>query len=359
MKEIKVKTQTALGKIYIGEEVIEKRLPILIKGQKNFVVTDSNVYALYSDFFKKWFSDSSIFVLEAGEEQKTFSSLQAILTKMTEAGMHRTSKLFAVGGGVVGDIAGLAASLYMRGISCVQIPTTLLSQVDSSVGGKTAVDLCGLKNVVGAFYQPQEVLIDPTFLKTLPDREIKCGVGEIVKYTALNKKIYRWIDSNVNQLGDLHFLATLIKESVLHKAKVVIRDEKEKGERASLNVGHTTGHAIELSTNRSHGECVLLGMKLETLMAMSLGVCEKEYGKTLLKMMDKALTLPPFQPFDTSILEVCAEKARSDKKNADDGNIKMAVANKKGKWTMLSLPFKQYKSELLKAAEIMNGYEND
>ena len=193
----------------------------------------------------------------------------------------------------------------------------------------------------------------------MPNREIKCGIGEIVKYTALNKKIYDLTSCNIDKLSDLEFLTTLIEISVRHKAAVVERDEKETGERASLNVGHTTGHAIELSSNRSHGECVLLGMKLETQMAISLGVCEAEYGKTLLKMVDKALAIEPVSPFDDSNLDLNAEKARSDKKNSDDGKIKMAVAVRKGKWTILSLPFEEYKAQLLKAAKAVNVYEND
>ena len=180
METITLKTPLMEGKIYVGEDAVENRLPALIAGQKNFVVADSNVYALYHDWFARYFSGAEIFVLSAGEEYKNFQSLYEILQAMTKAGLHRTSRLFTVGGGVVGDIGGLAAALYMRGISCVQIPTTLLAQVDSSVGGKTAVDLGGVKNVVGAFYQPCEVLVDPAFLKTLPAREIKCGVGEIV-----------------------------------------------------------------------------------------------------------------------------------------------------------------------------------
>ena len=184
MKEIVLKTKTVSATIYIGDDALEQRLPALTAGQTNFVVTDSNVFALYKDFFKRYFSDTAMFVLPAGEEYKTFSSLGEILEKMSVSGLHRTSRLFAVGGGVVGDIGGLSASLYMRGISCVQIPTTLLAQVDSSVGGKTAVDVNGVKNIVGAFYQPMEVLVAPSFLKTLPQRELKCGLGEIVKYCA-------------------------------------------------------------------------------------------------------------------------------------------------------------------------------
>ena len=185
MKTIVLKLPNQEKKIYIGKDAIESRLPMLTKGQKNFVVTDSNVYALYETWLKEYFAEAEFFILPAGEANKNFQSLSAILEKMAGAGMRRNSRLFAIGGGVVGDIAGLASSLYMRGISYIQIPTTLLAQVDSSVGGKTAVDLGGVKNVVGAFYQPDEVLIDSTFLSTLPQREAQCGFGEIVTVAIL------------------------------------------------------------------------------------------------------------------------------------------------------------------------------
>ena len=347
MKLITLKTPSMEGKIYIGKDVLKARLPELTKGQKNFVLTDSNVYALYENLLKTYFPNTEIFVLPAGEEYKNFQSLYAILEKMTGAGLHRSSRLFAVGGGVVGDIGGLAAALYMRGISCVQIPTTLLAQVDSSVGGKTAVDLGGVKNIVGAFYQPVEVLIDPTFLTTLPAREIKCGVGEIVKYCAISSKIFDEIENNLENLTDLAFLEGLIYDSVEHKARVVEADEKELGERRSLNVGHTTGHAIELTSGLSHGESVLYGMRLETRMALAAGVCEEEYGKRLLKIVEKAISLPPCAPEDFSNMEEDAKKARSDKKNADDGLIKMAVAKKKGEWTMFALSFDEYQKRLV------------
>ena len=338
------------GKIYIGSEVIEERLPTLLCGQKNFVVTDSNVYALYRPWFERWFSGAEIFVLPAGEENKNFQSLNGILEKMTGAGLHRSSRLFAVGGGVVGDIGGLAAALYMRGISCVQIPTTLLAQVDSSVGGKTAVDLGGVKNVVGAFYQPQEVLIDPAFLQTLPERERKCGLGEIVKYAALNGEIFDVLQKNKGAWSSLSFLTELITLCVRHKARVVEADEKETGERRSLNVGHTTGHAIELSSGLSHGESVLYGMLLETKMAIEAGVCGKNYGEELLAIVHEAIALPPYEKAPFSCLEEDAKKARSDKKNTDDGKITMSVAKAKGEWTTFALPFEEYKKELLKAA---------
>ena len=354
MKELLVQTATMTGKIYIGTDVFEKRLPALLSGQRNFVLTDSNVYALYADFFARWFSCAEIFVLPAGEEQKTMQSLIAILDKMVGAGMQRTSKLFAVGGGVIGDIGGLAAALYMRGIACVQIPTTLLAQVDSSVGGKTAVDHGGVKNVVGAFYQPQEVLIHPQFLQTLPTREIKCGLGEIVKYAALNAEIFRLLQGKTEQeLSSLAWLSTCVEACVEHKIAVVQADEKESGERKSLNVGHTTGHAIELAHGLSHGESVLYGMWLETYMAMQAGVCETAYGQELLRLIATALRVQPMEKVDFLQIEKDAEKAKADKKNTDAQNIVMSVAKDKGKWALLSMPFEEYKSSLVQAVQAL------
>lgn len=354
MQLICLKTPSMEGKIYVGEDALETRLPILTQGQKNFVLADENVYALYPDFFKKYFSDAEIYVFPSGEENKNFQSLYDILNKMTGAGMRRTSRLFAVGGGVVGDIGGLAAALYMRGISCVQIPTTLLAQVDSSVGGKTAVDLGGVKNVVGAFYQPCEVLVAPSFLHTLPKREIQCGVGEIVKYAALNGEIFDLLAENGDKLQDLSFLTKLIVACITHKARVVEADEKETGERRSLNVGHTTGHAIELSRGISHGESVLWGMIFETKMAIKAGICEKDYGEQLLKIVEDALKMNGEKRVDFSSIGEDAQKARSDKKNTDDGEIKMSVAKRKNEWSMLSLPFENYRAALIEIAATLD-----
>lgn len=351
MQEISINTPSMRGKIFIGEGVLKARLPALTKGQKNFVLTDSNVYALYEKLLKEHFQDAEIFVLPAGEEHKNFASLNAILEKMAGACMPRTSKLFAVGGGVIGDIGGLAAALYMRGISCVQIPTTLLAQVDSSVGGKTAVDLGGVKNVVGAFYQPEEVLIEPAFLKTLPARELKCGLGEIVKYAALSGEIFTLFENKKDGFEELSFLTSLIEGCVRHKARVVEADEKEAGERKSLNVGHTTGHAIELSTKLSHGESVLWGMLMETQIAVEKGVCEREYGEKLLSIIRYALQIEPKTSPDFSNVAKDAEKAKSDKKNLGDGKIALAVAKEKNEWAMLYLTFEEYKTALLRVCE--------
>lgn len=344
MKELRLKLPAREGgaTVWIGDDCLESRLPSLTNGQKNFVLTDSNVYALYGDFFARYFADAELFVLKAGEESKNFQSLQAILEKMTAARLHRDSRLFAVGGGVVGDIGGLAAALYMRGIACTQIPTTLLSQADSSVGGKTAVDLGGVKNVVGAFYQPEEVLIAPRFLRTLPPREIKCGVGEIVKYAALNGDVFDCLEGNVASLGNVDFLLELLEICVRHKAEVVERDERESGERKSLNVGHTTGHALELASGLSHGESVLYGMLLETELAVESGVCERAYGERLLEIVRGALEIEPKAKLDFSALGDWTALALADKKNADDGRVTLAIAKAKGEWTLLSLPYNEY-----------------
>ena len=347
MEIIDVKTPSYEGKIYLGEDVIEARLPALTKGRKCFVVTDDNVYALYAEWFQQWFEGAEIYVLPAGEKNKNFQSLCDILEKMVAAGMRRNSRLFAVGGGVVGDIGGLAAALYMRGISYVQIPTTLLAQIDSSVGGKTAVDVCGIKNLVGAFYQPCEVLVNPAFLNTLPAREIKCGLGEMVKYAALCGEIFDVLSSDIYRLGNLSYLTGFIADCIRYKAKVVGEDEKETGIRRCLNLGHTTGHAIESACGLSHGECVLYGLYLETKVAIEKGVCEKDYGEKLLNLVCGSLAVEPRSTLFHHVLEKGLEKALLDKKNKDDGCVALAVAKAKGEWTTLSLEFEEYRNAII------------
>jgi 3-dehydroquinate synthase len=350
--KIALKTPTMNSDIYLGEGVIGEQLPRLLDGQKHFVLTDSNVYALHRDFFDRYFLGQEIFVLPAGEEQKNFSSLQSILEKMVGACLKRTSKLFAVGGGMVGDVGGLSAALYMRGIEYVQIPTTLLAMVDSSVGGKTAVDLCGIKNAVGAFHQPKTVLIDPSFLSTLPDREWKCGIGEIVKYAALDTHVFDALEGHGGEVSKA-FAVALIEPCIRFKAGVVLRDERESGERKCLNVGHTTAHALELAYGLSHGESVLLGMKIETALAMQYGVCRRSHGERILAMVERALSIEPRVSIDYSIIGKAVQKAALDKKNTDGENVVMAVAEDYGKWTLFSLPLAKYVEEVSALVEEM------
>ena len=349
-----MKNTSRKGEIDIGNDCLETYLPSLTAGQRNFVLTDENVAALHADFFQTYFPDTEICVMPAGEENKNFVQLQHILERMVQVGLTRKSMLFAVGGGVVGDMGGLCAALYMRGISCTQIPTTLLAQVDSGVGGKTAIDCLGVKNAIGAFYQPGRVLIAPCFLQTLPEREWKCGVGEIVKYAAISAEIFDVLQANADKLSNETFLRTLIAPCVRYKAGVVERDETERGERKCLNVGHTTGHALELAFGLSHGESVLYGMLLETEMAVRAGVCESQYAQRLQGLVKTALAMPPMSKIDLTadVAQRLADVASSDKKNGEDGKIVMTVAKAYGEWTTLALQKSVYAKELAGVAYV-------
>lgn len=345
-ERIEIHTPTQNSVITCGEGCFKRLAPDFLSGHENFVLTDSNVYSLYEEDIKAVFGDDTpVYVLPAGEESKNYENLFKILQAMIGAQLHRGAYLFALGGGVVGDIGGLAAALYMRGIHCVQIPTTLLSQVDSSVGGKTAVDMGKVKNVVGAFYQPEAVLVDSTFLKTLPAREIRCGLGEIVKYGGLNGKILDSLRENKDRLFDLAYLAEITPACIEHKADVVRADEREAGLRKSLNMGHTTGHALELCYgDMSHGEFVLVGMAIELKIALAEGMVSEEYAEQLQELILRVMgSLPTY----ANVTEG-AEYAKLDKKNSDSSVVSMIVPTKYGEFAELKLPFEKYLSYLRK-----------
>lgn len=336
MTDLTLKTLSCTSRIYCGEGAFSKYAP-LISGRK-FVVTDTNVKKLYTELIEKYFDGADIFVLPAGERSKNLSSLTKILSAMADAGLKRDSTVVALGGGVVGDIAGLAASLYMRGVNLVQIPTTLLAQVDSSVGGKTAVDFKNIKNLVGAFYQPREVIVDPMFLKTLPAREIRCGLGEIIKYAALNKDIFHKLINNNENLFNLDFLGKITEDCIKHKIKVVSADERDlNGARKALNLGHTTGHALELFYRRkSHGEYVLTGMYYELFIAEKLNIGGGEYFGNLRQLIKKVIKIPVYGD-----IEKAAGYAVMDKKNQGD-DISLIVAKKEGESVEINLGFEEY-----------------
>lgn len=228
--------------------------------RKVLIVTDSGVPAQYAETVAHCCKTPFIEVFPQGEAQKNMDTYQDILARLVKEGFSRTDCVVAVGGGVTGDMAGFAAASYMRGIDFYNVPTTLLSQVDSSIGGKVAIDFKGYKNIVGAFYQPKGVLIDPEVLKTLPDRQIANGLAESVKMAATNdKELFAFIEEN----DPLANLDKIIEGSLRIKKDVVEQDTKEQGLRRVLNFGHTAGHAIETVSGLSglyHGECVALGM---------------------------------------------------------------------------------------------------
>lgn len=339
MKTVEIITPASKSRVICGDGAFEANIPELCRDKLTFTVTDSNVYRIYRNLFDDIFSKSgAVHVIPAGEKSKNYNVLLGILKAMLAAGLKRNSTVFAVGGGVVGDIAGLAASLYMRGVHLVQVPTTLLSQVDSSVGGKTAIDLCGIKNIVGTFYQPEVVVADPMFLQTLPAREVRCGLGEIIKTGALNKEIFQKLLLNENRLKDADFLKDIIYDCIAHKADVVRRDEKESGLRKTLNLGHTTGHAFELYYKRkSHGEFVLAGMYYELYIALSCGICAPEYADSLIKLIKKVIKIPAYADAEKACL-----MAAYDKKNVRAEEISLIVPAAPGQPKEVHLSTERY-----------------
>lgn len=271
-----------------------------IKGRV-LVVTDSGVPASYARTVAEQFEGSVIFTFPEGEENKNFDTYKSICEALVKNSFIRRDAVIAVGGGVVGDMSGFAAATYMRGIDFYNIPTTLLSQVDSSIGGKTAIDFCGVKNIVGAFYQPKKVIIDPEVLSTLSDRLIKNGLAESLKMAATFDGELFDLLSEDNYLENID---RIIELSLLIKKDVVERDEKESSLRKSLNFGHTIGHGIEAALNGElyHGECVALGM---------VPMCEGEARERLLSALSN-LGLPTEYGFDR---DKVAEIIGHDKKS--------------------------------------------
>lgn len=272
-------------------------LPKLHFDTKVAVVTNTTVSALHLEYILSKISAKELHVvtLKDGEEYKNQESIDAILDSLFEHRFNRKSLLIAFGGGVIGDMTGYAASIYQRGIDFIQIPTTLLSQVDASVGGKTGFNNRYGKNLVGAFHQPKAVYIDPYFLTTLPQREFGAGVAEIVKMAVtFNKEFFEFLEHA--DLSNPEVLQDAIRQSVQTKADVVSQDEKEQGLRAALNYGHTFGHVIENETNYKeylHGEAVAIGMVMANEMALKMGLMsEKEVArvKALLQKYDLPVT---------------------------------------------------------------------
>lgn len=323
-----------------SEIIIERGIFSKIEDRADLVFTDTNVYALYEEKIRERFPHVPVCVMPAGEEHKTDNMLFYLLRDMKKAELTRGDTLVCIGGGVVGDIGGLAAALYMRGISCIQVPTTLLSQVDSSVGGKTAIDFGGVKNLIGVFSQPKKVYIDGEFLSTLPKREIRCGLGEIIKHGALDYELFGELQQNRARLFDLEFLSEIVPKNVAIKADVVERDANEKGLRKCLNLAHTTAHAFELCDKKlSHGEYVLVGILFEAEISQRiLNDTDTEYLNELKELARLALG---------GIPKLCkaseaARFARLDKKNRERGKISLTVPVRRGEYAFLELPYEEY-----------------
>ncbi len=262
-------------------------------------------------------------VLPAGESAKTLAHFAELTDAFAGARLRRDATVYALGGGVIGDLAGFAAACWMRGVDCVQLPTTLLAMVDSSVGGKTAVDLPQGKNLVGAFHPPRAVIADTAALRTLPGRELRAGLAEVVKYGALGDiGFLDWLETHADGLlaMDDALLAEAIARSCAHKAAIVARDPFEHGERALLNLGHTFGHAIETEQGYdglNHGEAVAVGMVLAARLSAALGLAPRADADRLRLVLDR-LGLPVALPAGLDPERLLAHM-RLDKKAQADG----------------------------------------
>lgn len=308
---------------------------------KLLVVTDTNVEKLYlaevADILKNAGYDVSFFAFPAGEENKNIDTITDICKACMDHKLDRKSMIIALGGGVVGDMAGFAASIYMRGIDFVQVPTTLLSQSDSSVGGKTGIDFCGAKNILGAFLQPKHVYINVSTVKTLPEREIISGLGEVIKHGIIrDKDFYTFLQENVNDIKKLDdkILMSMCRKNCIIKAAVVENDEREAGERAHLNFGHTIGHAVESASDfkLTHGASVALGMIGAFYIASNRGYISPD-------KLDELIVLLSKYGFETKTEIIDIEKIlgimRSDKKSAS-GTIRFVLPTSIGKVDIFS-----------------------
>ena len=303
----------------VNVELQERRYPILIgngllqdersypvkRGERVMIVTNPTVAQFYLDTvtfaLKKRGCEVDHVLLPDGEKYKTLESLNLIFTALLQGNHGRDTTIIALGGGVIGDVAGFAAASYQRGVRLIQIPTTLLSQVDSSVGGKTAVNHELGKNMIGAFYQPSMVIIDTHTLGTLPKREVNAGLAEVIKYGAiLDYEFFEWLEAHIDDLVALNneSLQHCIARCCQIKADVVARDETEKGDRALLNLGHTFGHAIETHLgygNWLHGEAVSTGMMMAATLSEQLGDISVADVSRLEKLLARA-NLPTLSP---------------------------------------------------------------
>lgn len=322
--------------IYIGENLLS--LPELIApvvaDKSVMLVTNTTVGPLYANTLTTSLRSAGAsvinqVVLPDGEEYKDWPTLQRIFDGLLQNRCDRKTVLVALGGGVIGDMGGFAASAFMRGIPFIQVPTTLLSQVDSSVGGKTGINHPLGKNMIGAFYQPQLVLADITTLNTLPDRELSCGLAEIIKHGAIADEPYLTeVENNITKLlaRDPQALTAVVKRSCEIKADVVSKDERESGIRATLNFGHTFGHAIEAGMGYGqwlHGEAVGCGMVIAAHLCKLMGRLTQEQEARLKKVIvDAKLPVMPPKLGVGKFMELMAH----DKK-ADSGSIKYVLLN--------------------------------
>ncbi|NLP00005.1 MAG: 3-dehydroquinate synthase [Clostridiaceae bacterium] len=354
MKEVIVKTSGKTYPIYI-ESGIFNRLPDICQenysGKKLAVVTDNNVYNIYGKTFVKKLEQKGFFVIpiifEAGEKNKNLVTLTSIYDALAEHAFTRSDIVVALGGGVTGDMAGLAAATFLRGMGYIQIPSTLLAMVDSSIGGKVAVDLPQGKNLIGAFYQPDSVYTDPMLLETINDRCFSDGMAELLKHGFIKDiSLYEKLVNNEYDRKSLsENLDEYISVSCNIKRSIVEEDEKDNGIRQLLNFGHTIGHAIERVQNfsgLSHGEAIAIGMIFITKLTESMGLTEKGEAEKIIKALKK-YKLPITWP-ELNIADVVKAIAL-DKKNRS-GRITLACIERIGHGRLIEIELKELEDKI-------------
>ncbi len=317
--------------IIISRGILKKASEEINLNRKVFIITDDGVPKEYADCIANQCKEPHIFSVLEGEGSKSIKAYEMLLSKMLSLGFDRTDCVVAVGGGVVGDLSGFVAASYMRGIDFYNIPTTVLSQIDSSIGGKVAVNLDGIKNIVGAFYQPKKVLIDPDVLSSLHQRHISNGLSEAVKMSLTSDAELFSLFENEDAMSNIE---TIIEKSLMIKKTVVEKDEKENGLRKVLNFGHTIGHGIEAQRNLGlfHGECVALGM---------LPMCSEKIRGRLKAVLSK-LSLPTCAEFNTESVIT----AISHDKKAKGDHITTVFVDEIGKFTFRDVEIKCLKSDI-------------
>ena len=339
MKPIEVKLGSRSYRVHVGNGLLKKVGPIVrsvCASEKIMILSTRPIYRLYGkrvfdSLRSKGFKAYPFFVPD-GEAYKNEKTLFKVLDKLARLSFQRDSCLLALGGGVIGDLGGLAASIYMRGIQLVQCPTTFLAQVDAGIGGKTAIDFKGIKNLVGTFYQPKVVLADTSVLNTLSDRQLKTGLAEVIKYGVIqDENMFAQLESKLDAVlnKDSKILSKLVWRSCQIKAQIVSKDEREGGKRAWLNYGHTLGHALEAYFNYdvlTHGEAIAYGMRFASLLSAQLGLCEVGIAQRQNALLKKAGLFRAMPRFN---VQKVYEKMFLDKK-VMGGQIQFVLTRKIG-----------------------------
>ncbi|WP_343188182.1 3-dehydroquinate synthase [Buchnera aphidicola (Ceratoglyphina bambusae)] len=345
MKTLYIKLKKTKYFIKIGNNIFnDKNIISIIKSYKKVVlITNSTLFNIYNKDIIKNFEKLKIFfkkiVLPDGEVYKTLNTIETIINYLIKMNCGRDVTLIAFGGGVIGDITGFAASIYKRGIKYINIPTTLLSQVDASIGGKTGVNNNLVKNVIGTFHQPECVLIDINFLKTLSIKEFSSGLSEVIKYAILfDKNFFFWIKENLKKIlcFNKNILSYCIYKCCNFKKNIICKDEKEHSIRMILNLGHTFGHAIEIFTKHNwlHGESVSAGIVMSSFLSKYLGKIKKKQLREIINLF-KSIELPVLGPKRMKFSDYYKHMSR-DKKNVSNNKIVLVIPEKIGKCILLN-----------------------